>query len=200
MENITIYFATGNPNKIKEANIILKDLNNINIEQIKCPYPEIQGTLEEVSEFGAKYVYEKINYENHRFSNPVGKPIIVEDSGFFIEELNRFPGTYSKYVQETIGNEGILKLLEGKENRNAYFKTVIGYCDENGVKLFKGIVRGKVSEEIRSKGFGFAYDSIFIPEGEDRTFAEMTAEEKSGISHRKRAFEEFKKHLENLKK
>jgi len=127
-------------------------------------------------------------------------PCRVEDSGFFVEELNGFPGTYSKYVQETIGNEGILKLLEGKENRNAYFKTVIGYCDENGVKLFKGIVRGKVSEEIRSKGFGFAYDSIFIPEGEDRTFAEMTAEEKSEISHRKRAFEEFKKHLENLKK
>ncbi|EHP87588.1 XTP/dITP diphosphatase [Methanotorris formicicus] len=180
----TIYFATGNPNKVKEANIILKNLEDIKIEQIKMPYPELQGTLEEVAEFGAKYVYEKIK-----------KPVIVEDSGFFVEALNNFPGTYSKYVQETIGNEGILKLLEDKENRNAYFKTVIGYCDENGVKLFKGIVKGRVSDEIRSKGYGFAYDSIFIPEGEDRTFAEMTTEEKSEISHRKRAFEEFKKFL-----
>jgi XTP/dITP diphosphohydrolase len=182
-----IHFATGNPNKIKEANIILRDLKNITVEQIKCPYPEVQGTLEEVSEFGAKYVYEKIK-----------KPIIVEDSGFFVESLNGFPGTYSKYVQETIGNEGILKLLEDKKDRTAYFKTVIGYCDENGVKLFKGIVKGKVSYKIRSKGYGFAYDSIFIPDGEDKTFAEMKTEEKSEISHRKKAFEEFKKFLCNI--
>ena len=117
-----------------------------------------------------------------------------------MESLNGFPGTYSKYVQETLGNEGILKLLEDKEgdDRRAYFKTVIGYCDEKGVKLFKGIVKGMVSYEIRSKGYGFAYDSIFIPDGEDRTFAEMKTEEKSEISHRKKAFEEFKKFLCNM--
>jgi len=182
-EIMKIYFVTGNINKIKEANIILKDLD-VEIEQIKIAYPEIQGTLEEVAEFGAKWVY-----------NILKKPVIVEDSGFFVEALNGFPGTYSRFVQETIGNEGILKLLEDKDNRNAYFKTVIGYCDENGVKLFKGIVKGRVSNEIRSKGYGFAYDSIFIPEGEEKTFAEMTTEEKSQISHRKRAFEEFKKFL-----
>lgn len=187
---MVIYFATGNPNKIKEANIILKDLKGISIEQIKCPYPEVQGTLEEVSEFGSEYVY-----------NIIKKPVIVEDSGFFVESLNGFPGTYSKYVQETLGNEGILKLLEGKEGseRRAYFKTVIGYCDEKGVKLFKGIVKGNVSYEIRSKGYGFAYDSIFIPDDEDRTFAEMKTEEKSEISHRKKAFEEFKKFLHNIR-
>ena len=182
-EIMKIYFVTGNINKIKEARIILKDLD-VEIEQIKIDYPEIQGTLEEVAEFGAKWVYDILK-----------KPVIVEDSGFFVEALNGFPGTYSRFVQETIGNEGILKLLEGKDNRNAYFKTVIGYCDENGIKLFKGIVKGRVSNEIRSKGYGFAYDSIFIPEGEERTFAEMTTEEKSQISHRKRAFEEFKKFL-----
>jgi XTP/dITP diphosphohydrolase len=188
-----IYFATGNQNKIKEANIILQDLKNknISIEQIKLPYPELQGTLEEVSEFGAKYVYDIIK-----------KPIIVEDSGFFVNSLNGFPSTYSKFVQETIGNKGILKLLEDKNDeendRSAYFKTVIGYCDENGVKLFSGIVEGKVSNEIKSKGYGFAYDSIFIPDGENRTFAEMKTEEKSNISHRKKAFEEFKKFLNKI--
>ena len=188
-----IYFATGNQNKIKEANIILQDLKNknISIEQIKLPYPELQGTLEEVSEFGAKYVYDIIK-----------KPIIVEDSGFFVNSLNSFPSTYSKFVQETIGNKGILKLLEDKNDeendRSAYFKTVIGYCDENGVKLFSGIVEGKVSNEIKSKGYGFAYDSIFIPDGENRTFAEMKTEEKSNISHRKKAFEEFKKFLNKI--
>jgi len=181
-----IYFATGNPNKVKEAEIILKDLKGIKIEAINIPYPEIQGTLEEVSEFGVKYLYSKIK-----------KPVFVEDSGFFIEVLKGFPGTYSRYVQETIGNEGILKLMEGfkGEERRAYFKSVVGYCDEDGVKLFKGVVRGKVSHEIRSKGYGFAYDSIFIPQGENRTFAEMTREEKSRISHRRRALEEFKEYI-----
>ncbi|ABR56419.1 non-canonical purine NTP pyrophosphatase, rdgB/HAM1 family [Methanococcus aeolicus Nankai-3] len=190
-----IYFATGNQHKIKEANIILQDLKNknISIEQITMPYPEIQGTLEEVSIFGAKYIYDTIK-----------KPIIVEDSGFFVDSLNGFPSTYSKFVQETIGNKGILKLLEDKNNeknennRSAYFKTVIGYCDENGIKLFRGIVKGKVSNEIKSKGYGFAYDSIFIPDGENRTFAEMKTEEKSNISHRKKAFEEFKKFLNDV--
>ena len=184
-----IYFATGNPNKVKEAEIILKDLEGIKIEAINLPYPEIQGTLEEVAEFGVKYHYSKIK-----------KPVFVEDSGFFIEVLKGFPGTYSRYVQETIGNEGILKLMEDfkGEERRAYFKSVVGYCDEDGVKLFKGVVRGWVSQEIRSKGYGFAYDSIFIPEGEERTFAEMTREEKSKISHRKRALDNFKEFLKSI--
>ncbi|WP_026152870.1 XTP/dITP diphosphatase [Methanocaldococcus villosus] len=179
-----LYFATGNINKVKEAEIILKD---IKIQQINIKYPEIQGSLEEVAEFGAKYVY-----------NIIKKPVIVEDSGFFVEALNGFPGPYSRYVQETIGNEGILKLLEDKDNRNAYFKCVIGYCDENGVKLFSGIIRGKVSEEIRGE-HGFAYDSIFIPEGESRTFAEMSREEKSRISHRKLAFDKLREFLKRGK-
>ena len=181
-----IYFATGNPHKVKEAELILKDLEGIEIEAVDIPYPEIQGTLEEVSEFGVKYLYRKIK-----------KPVFVEDSGFFIEALKGFPGTYSRYVQETIGNRGILKLMEDfkGEERRAYFKSVVGYCDEEGVRLFKGVVRGWVSYEIRSKGYGFAYDSIFIPEGENRTFAEMTTEEKSRISHRRRALEAFKEYL-----
>lgn len=181
-----IYFATGNQNKVNEANIILKNLKNYEIEQIKVPYAEVQGTLEEVSEIGVKEVF-----------NHVKKPVIVEDSGFFVEKLKGFPGTYSKYVQETIQNKGILKLLEGEDERNAYFKTVIGYYDGTNLKLFTGIIKGTVSTEIRSSGFGFAYDSIFIPEGQNKTFAEMTSEEKSEISHRKRAFYEFKNYLES---
>ncbi len=186
-----IYFATGNLNKVKEVSQILKDLEGITLKHVNYNYPEIQGSLEEVAEFGVKYLYDILK-----------KPVIVEDSGFFIDYLSGFPGPYSKYVQETIGNEGILKLLESVEddNRTAYFKTVVGYCDENGVKLFIGKVSGRVSKEIRNKGYGFAYDSIFIPKGESRTFGEMTTEEKSEISHRKKAFEKFKIFCENLNK
>jgi XTP/dITP diphosphohydrolase len=179
-----IYFATGNQNKVNEAEIILKEAN-CEIEQIEIPYAEVQGKLEEVSAFGVLEVFEKFN-----------RPVIVEDSGFFVEKLKDFPGTYSRFVQETIGNEGILKLLENETNRNAYFKTVIGYYDGDNIKLFTGIVKGTISTEIKDGGFGFAYDSIFIPEGETKTFAEMTTEEKSEISHRKRAFYELKNYLE----
>ncbi len=174
-----IYFATGNINKVKEAKSILKD---VDIEQIKIDYPELQGSLEEVAEFGAKYVYEKIK-----------KPVIVEDSGFFVKALKEFPGTYSRFVYETIGNKGILKLLEGVENRDAYFKAVIGYCDEYGVKLFIGKVEGYVAYEERGS-HGFGYDPIFIPKGYNKTFAEL-GEEKNKISHRKKAFEKFYEYL-----
>lgn len=139
--------------------------------------------MEEVAEFGARYVYEKLK-----------KPVIVEDSGFFVKALKGFPGTYSKFVYETIGNKGILKLLEDVDDREAYFKSVIGYCDEFGVKLFIGKVDGKVSIEERGTE-GFGYDPIFIPKGYNKTFAELGVEEKSKISHRKKAFEKFKEFL-----
>ncbi|ABR55127.1 non-canonical purine NTP pyrophosphatase, rdgB/HAM1 family [Methanococcus vannielii SB] len=181
-----IYFATGNQNKVNEANIILKGLEGYELEHLKIPYAEIQGTLEEVSKVGVKEIYNKIK-----------KPVIVEDSGFFIESLNGFPGTYSKYVQETLGNEKILKLLKDEENRKAYFKTIIGYFDGIDLKLFRGEIFGSVSKEIKTSGFGFAYDSIFIPEGQNKTFAEMTTKEKSDISHRKLAFYKFKSYLES---
>ncbi|ADG13424.1 non-canonical purine NTP pyrophosphatase, rdgB/HAM1 family [Methanocaldococcus infernus ME] len=175
-----IYFITGNINKVREAETILKD---IKIKNIKIEYPELQGTLEEVAEFGAKYCYERLK-----------KPLIVEDSGFFVEALKGFPGTYSRFVYETIGNEGILKLLKGVSDRRAYFKSVIGYCDENGVQLFSGVVKGYVSSEIRGdKGFG--YDPIFIPEGYDKTFGELGIEEKSKVSHRRKAFEKLREFL-----
>lgn len=171
-----IYFATGNQNKVDEAEIILKEAN-CEIEQIEIPYAEVQGRLEEVSAFGVLEVFEKFN-----------RPVIVEDSGFFVEKLNDFPGTYSRFVQETIGNEGILKLLENETNRNAYFKTVIGYYDGDNIKLFTGIVKGTISTEIKDGGFGFAYDSIFIPEGKTKTFAEMTTEEKAKYRTEKEHF------------
>ncbi len=186
--NIKINFITGNLNKVKEGNIIVNELcnNRISLNHLKIDYPEIQGTLEEVSEYGAKYVY-----------NIIKKPLIVEDSGLFIKSLNNFPGTYSKFVQNTIGNNGILKLLNDNNNREAYFKTVIGYCDENGVKLFSGVVNGNISNKILEGNYGFAYDSIFIPKGYKKSFSQISTNEKSKISHRRKAFEELCKFLNN---
>ena len=93
-----ITFITGNEHKVKEAENIFKDYD-ITLEHIDLGYTEPQGTLEEVALSGAKYASRKLD-----------KAVIVEDAGLFIKALNGFPGTYSHYVQDTIGNEGILKL------------------------------------------------------------------------------------------
>ncbi|MCE5215300.1 MAG: non-canonical purine NTP pyrophosphatase, partial [Methanobacterium sp.] len=111
-KNIT--FITGNQHKVKEAQGILNNLG-IALEHANIGYPEIQGNLEDVARYGAQYA-----------SRRLGKPVIVEDAGLFIKALKWFPGTYSSYVQETIGNKGILKLMSDVSNRYAEFRSVIG--------------------------------------------------------------------------
>ncbi|AFK21999.1 XTP/dITP diphosphatase [Pyrococcus sp. ST04] len=182
-----IFFITSNDGKVREAKALLEPLG---VEVIKktIEYPEIQaGSLEEVVEFGAKWLAEILD-----------GPFMIEDSGLFIEALNGFPGVYSAYVYKTIGLDGILKLLSDVENRRAYFKSVIGYYDGK-LHIFKGIVWGRISTEKRGI-HGFGYDPIFVPDGYEKTFAEMTTEEKNAISHRGKALKEFHRWLkENLK-
>ncbi len=109
---------------------------------------------------------------------------IVEDSGLFVRALRGFPGPYSSYVMSTIGYRGVLRLLEGIEDRGAYFESAIAYTDPLGrVRVFTGRVQGMIAEEPAGSG-GFGFDPIFVPAGYSRTFAEMDLREKSWISHR----------------
>ena len=171
-------FATSNSFKVKEANTVGEPLG-IEFTQLNQPYPEIRAEeVEKVAEEGAKFVYEKVK-----------QPVIVEDTGLYIKALNGFPGSYSKFVFQKIGNEGILKLLEGKENKNAKFISAVGYGDEEGTKIFVGKIAGKISTKIKGQE-GFGYDSIFIPEEREKTFAQ-DYELKKKISHRKKAVESF---------
>jgi len=112
----------------------------------------------------------------------------VEDTGLFIDALNGFPGALAAYVHKSIGLQGILKLLEGVENRKAHFDAAVAYGAPPGrIWVFTGRVYGRISlKEAGSGGFGF--DPLFVPEGFDKTFAEMSLEEKSKISHRALAF------------
>ena len=121
----------------------------------------------------------------------VNKPLIIEDSGLYIKYLNGFPGPYSSFVFKRIGNEGILKLMEGVDDRGARFVCIAAFAHpEYGIKLFRGYVDGVISRVMRgSSGFGF--DPIFIPKGCSKTFAEMDVDEKNRYSHRSKAF----KHL-----
>jgi XTP/dITP diphosphohydrolase len=173
-----IFFATSNPGKLSEAKKLLKPLD-FKVEQLNIPYPEIQGpNLEEVALFGMNWILKDKDFEGN---------LMLEDAGLFIPSLFDFPGVYSKFVFTSIGCEGILRLLEGKEDRNARFEAVVAYCGDNGEPMiFKGMVEGTISFESKGE-HGFGYDPIFVPKGENRTFAEMETEEKNRFSHRARA-------------
>ena len=174
-----ITFITGNKHKVIEAENIFKNYD-ITLEHIDLGYSEPQGTLEEVAKSGAKYA-----------SHELEKAVIVEDAGLFIRALNGFPGTYSHYVQDTIGNQGILKLMENTDDRYAEFRSVIGYCAPNSEpKTFLGKVEGEIA--VSEKGdLGFAFDPIFYVPSEGKTFGELTTDEKNQFSHRKNSLENF---------
>jgi XTP/dITP diphosphohydrolase len=138
---------------------------------------EVQSeSLEEIALTAARHAYKRARV-----------PLIVDDSGLFIEHLKGFPGPYSSYAYKTIGIYGILKLLEGVKDRRACFKAVIAAVIPPYEKVFRGTSCGTIAREPRGSG-GFGFDPIFEPEGGGgRTFAEMSLEEKNMLSHRARA-------------
>ena len=166
-------FITQNPGKVAELQAKAHEFE-LEIVHVNASYPELQAdTLEEVVRHGLSYCKEKF------------PPLfIIEDSGLFIDDLHGFPGPYSSYVNKTIGNSGVVKLIG--EGRPARFESAIGsYCRD--FKLFHGRVEGRIVSSRGHRGFGF--DPIFEYEG--RTFSEMTVDEKNALSHRSKAAELF---------
>lgn len=182
-----IIFATNNSNKVKEIKkstghrLDIVTLKEAGIDQ---DIPEPYDTLEENAATKAKTIYQ-LTREN----------CFSEDSGLEVEVLNGAPGVHSaRYAgEEKSDSNNIQKLLqnmEGINNRNAQFRTVI-HLIYNGKQLqFEGICKGTLTEAA-SGASGFGYDPIFIPEGETRTFAEMTMDEKNKISHRRKAMDQL---------
>ncbi len=167
--------ATRNMHKVEEINNVLGACG-YRVEPVEAPKLEIQSeSLEEIALHAAVTA---LHYH--------GEPVIVEDAGLFIEALNGFPGPYSSYVYKTIGIRGLLKLLQGVGDRRAYFYSVIALATKRGVNLFTGRVDGVITEEPRGSG-GFGFDPVFKPMGSDKTFGEMSLEEKNMFSHRARA-------------
>ncbi|SES67530.1 dITPase [Methanococcoides vulcani] len=171
-------FVTGNKGKFGEAKEILA-AKEIELIQNTDGYPELQeDDLEPIAAYGAKWAAEKLKH-----------PVMVDDSGLFINTLNGFPGPYSAFVEDNLGNQKVLKLMEGEKDRSAVFKSVIGYCEPGGESsVFTGTVEGKIAFEERGTG-GFGYDPIFEYEG--KTFGELGTEVKNTISHRRRALDKF---------
>ncbi|GAB6943665.1 XTP/dITP diphosphatase [Vulcanisaeta sp. JCM 14467] len=174
-----IFFVTGNEAKFREASSVLKEFGIDLLIDKSHKKVEIQSdNLEDIVSNALQGIC----------SDNVSDYYVVEDDGLFINRLNGFPGPYSSYVYKTIGLTGILKLMNDIDDRTAYFKSVVGLCGPKvGIKLFTGVVSGRIAMEPRgTEGFGF--DPIFIPEGYDKTFAELGIGIKNRLSHRARAF------------
>jgi len=176
-----IFFVTNNIHKFNEARRVLAQYG-IAVAMLRVKPLEIQDDdIENIAKSNALEA-----------SNKTRLPIIVEDAGLFIDALKGFPGPYSSYVYRTIGKEGILKLLEGCEDRKARFKSVVVFCSPDlEIKCFKGAVEGKIAKTVRGNS-GFGFDPIFEPKDfSGRTFGELSMEEKNSVSHRSRALRSF---------
>jgi len=174
-----INVVTGNKGKFLEVQKILAGCG-IKAVHVQTDVDEEGDTLEERCLSKARNAFSKIR-----------KPLIVDDTGLFFEVFDNFPGPFPKKVYGELGLEGILTKLKGNK-RGAYFKCLICYIDENGYRIFEGVVRGRISETIyEGAPKTLPYDSILVPEGYDKPFCKLTMEEKNSISHRGHALESF---------
>ncbi len=188
-----LIFASGNQYKLQE----LQSKLNSSIEVLSMRDVGFAGdidepgeTLEENAKIKAEYIH-NLFHEN----------CFADDSGIEINALNGEPGVYSaRYAGEGCSfadnNEKVLEKLKGIEDRTARFRTVIHLIYDNQHYVFEGEVKGKIT--MTNKGVdGFGYDPIFIPDGQIKTFAEMTLDEKNSISHRAKAVQKLSDFLLN---
>ncbi|MEO6695698.1 MAG: RdgB/HAM1 family non-canonical purine NTP pyrophosphatase [Ignavibacteria bacterium] len=188
-----ILIASGNSHKISEIISVLKDFKNLELLSLKdfgvsVDVIEDGKTLNDNAFKKAKEIYGIFKI-----------PTISDDTGLFVDALNGEPGVYSaRYAGEHASySDNCKKLIENLKNhslekRTARFESVICfYVNDNEYYLFNGICEGKIIFDGRGEK-GFGYDSLFVPDGLDLTFAEMSDEEKNKISHRGRALQEFK--------
>ncbi len=188
-----LVFATNNKHKLEEVKtIISNDFEILNLKDINCfdDIPETQDTIEGNASQKAFYIYE--NYKMNCFA---------DDTGLEIDVLNGEPGVYSaRYAGEGCSFddniEKVLKKLSGVSNRKAQFKTVISLVINGKEYQFKGIIEGTLLKERRGTS-GFGYDPVFLPKGYDKTFAELSSEEKNKISHRGTASRKLAEFLKN---
>ena len=189
-----LVFASNNKNKIAEIQQqVGAQFQIVSLEDIGCfvDIPETAETIEGNAILKANYVTENL-----------GLPCFADDTGLEIESLNNEPGVYSaRYAGEQKNAEDnmnlVLQKLASKTNRKAQFKTIIALNINNQQYLFEGIVNGEITLE-KSGNQGFGYDPVFQPEGFSTTFAQMTMEQKSVISHRGIAVQKLINFLSNL--
>lgn len=192
----TFIFATNNENKVNEIRQALPDgFEIISLKEagILKDIPEPYKTLEENATEKSIVIYEM-----------TGKNCFSEDSGLEVEALNGAPGVKSARFADgepefASNTDKLLKLLEGQENRRANFKTIISLIINGKEQQFEGICYGTIANQPSGTN-GFGYDPVFIPDGADRTFGQMSLEEKQEFSHRKKAVKKLVVYLADAEK
>jgi XTP/dITP diphosphohydrolase len=183
-----IVFATNNDHKLTEIGHLLGgSFTLLSLKDIKMTedIPEDFPTLEGNAKFKARFIHKA-----------TGMNVFADDTGLEIESLDGKPGVHSARFAGSEKNfsantEKVLMLMKGEKNRKARFRTVIALIIDGSEYLFEGIVNGNILTGKRGIG-GFGYDPIFIADGEEKSFAEMSLSEKNKISHRALAFEKLK--------
>ncbi len=182
-----LVFATNNQNKLKEVKALIpSQIELLSLSDIGCEedIPETSPTIEGNAKQKAKYIWEHYGYN-----------CFADDTGLEVEALNGAPGVFSARYAGTAkdANANMKKLLnelDGKENRNAQFKTVIALEIEGKLTTFTGICKGSITVSKKGEG-GFGYDPIFLPEEHTETFAELPLSEKNKIGHRGKAIRQL---------
>jgi len=190
----TIILATNNTHKQKEFQELLAGIKILTLKDIgfSGDVEETGSTTRENAEIKAKAIFEFEKTKGFNF------PVISDDSGLFVNALSGEPGVYSaRYAGDhnsQSNRDKVIKNLEGKNDRSAYFECTICYIDENTTKFFVGRTYGQITkEEIGDTSFG--YDCIFLSDDLHKTFGQSTEQEKDSVSHRGRAVIELKKFL-----
>ena len=188
-----IVFATNNAHKLEEVAAILGDSYEVlSLREIGC-----NDDIPETADSFAGNALQKAHYVKEHF----GYDCFADDSGLEVDALDGAPGVYSARYSGGGSEENMTKLLHnltGKSERGAQFRTVIALLIGEDTRMFEGIVRGTIIEERRGEG-GFGYDPIFVPEGYDKTFAELGSEIKNRISHRAQAVEKLAEYLKETR-
>lgn len=186
-----LVFATHNAHKVDEVRAILP-------ASVELVGPAALGCHDEIPETGDTLrdnALQKVQYIHDRF----GVDCFADDTGLEVEALDGAPGVYSaRYAGEPAdfakNRAKLLAALTGISNRRAQFRTVVSLILNGKTYFFEGIVKGRIIAEERGVG-GFGYDSVFVPDGYDKTFAELPAAVKNSISHRARAMEQLNNFL-----
>jgi non-canonical purine NTP pyrophosphatase (RdgB/HAM1 family) len=175
-----LLFVSSNPGKAREVEAIL----GIPIERLDLDVPEIQALdVEEVARQKALTAFQH-----------VGRPVVVEDTGLYIDALGGLPGALVRWFLGTVGPEGICALIPPSADRGARARTAVALCDGESVEVLTGETRGEIAVSPRGVG-GFGWDAVFQPLGATRTFAEMEQTEKNVYSMRRQALERLRERL-----
>jgi len=184
MKKQKITFVTGNKEKIADIKAMLGTLFELEF-----------ATDLDLLEVQTLAVDKVVTYKAQQAFKTLRMPAVVSDSGLEIVALKNFPGALVKFVNETIGQEGIVKLLEGVENRQAYFVAAIAFCDgETLPQVF--VERDEGSIALQPRGEGWHFDRIFIPKGAQKTWAEIGRERKNTQSAFRRALNRLAQFLQ----